>query len=116
MSTQILFPAGSAQIPSPKAAPASGEVLNDTAYGPIVVEGLRLSGIAIGDPIQVSHGKGPTVRVPSASATLFAKAAVVEIDSATDLAVADTLGSFDIGTAANAKTSGQTSVDVVLGG
>lgn len=114
MSTQVLYPAGSAQIPSPKDAPVSGEVLNDTAYGPIVVHGLHLAEINTGDPIEVTHGKGPTIEVPAASATTFAKNAEVEIVAATGLAVAATAGTFDIGVAAQAKTAGQTTVKVIL--
>lgn len=115
MSAKVLYPAGQAQIPSPKAAPVSGEIIDDTAYGPVVVHGLHLAGIASGDPIEVTHGKGPTVEVPAASATTFAKAAEVEIDESTGLAVAADGGDFDFGTAAAAKTAGQTSVKVVLG-
>lgn len=113
--TKILYPAGSAQIPSPKDAPASGEILNDTAYGPIVVQGLHLSDLKTGDPIWVTHGKGNTIEVPAASATTFAKAATVEFKNSTGLAVAAAAGDFDIGTAALAKTSGQNSVRVVMG-
>lgn len=115
MSAKVLYPAGCAQIPSPKAAPVSGEIINDTAYGPVVVQGLYHGEVAIGDPIEVSHGKGITVEVPSASATTFAKAAGVEVDDSTGLAVAADAGDYDFGVAARAKTAGQTSVNVVLG-
>ncbi|TWU15963.1 capsid cement protein [Allorhodopirellula heiligendammensis] len=113
--TKVLYPAGSAQIPSPKDAPKSGEMLSDSAYGPMVVEGLNLSDVKTGDPLWVSHGKGKTVEVPAASATTFAKAATIEFKNSTGLAVADAAGDFDIGKAAAAKTAGQTSVKIVMG-
>ncbi|MEP0344344.1 capsid cement protein [Rhodopirellula bahusiensis] len=115
MSAKILYPAGCAQIPSPKAKPKSGEIINDTAYGPVVVQGIYHGEVAIGDPIEVSHGKGITVEVPSASATTFAKPAEVEVVDASGLAVAADAGDFDFGVAAQQKTAGQTSVKVVLG-
>ncbi|MEM8910830.1 MAG: capsid cement protein [Planctomycetota bacterium] len=115
MATKVLYPAGCAQIPSPKDAPSSGEVLSHAAYGAVVVHGLRLTDVKVGDPIEVTHGKGPTVEMPSASATLFAEGDPVDHENATGYAVVDAAGDFSVGAAAAAKAAGQTAVKVVLG-
>lgn len=109
-----VFPAGEAQIPAPSANLTSGAVLNHAAYGPCVVEGL-LPNQTSGGLITIRHSKGPTIALPSASATTFAANAEVEWHDATDLAVAATAGTFDVGRAAFAKTSGQLEVLVILG-
>lgn len=100
---------GEAQIPAPSANIPSGKLINDTALGACVVQGLAAAN-ATGDPIAVVYAG--IIEVPAASATTFAKNANVQINSTTDLAVAS--GDFHIGKALEAKTSGQTSVRVVL--
>lgn len=111
--TKILYPPGCAQIPSPKNAPVSGEILVDTAYGPVVVQGLNASAIRSGDPIEVTHGKGTTIEVDSASGTTIAKAANVFLVNSTKLAAGT--GDVYLGRAALAKTAGQLVVRVVFG-
>ena len=109
-----VFPAHEAQIPAPSALLTSGDVISHATLGACIVEGL-LPGQAIGDPITVRHGKGPTIAVPSASATTFTAAASVEYDNETDVAVAAAGGDFAIGKALFAKTAGQTEVIVTIG-
>jgi len=110
MSTVIVGEYGKAQIPAPSANLPCGKFINDTALGACVVEGLNAAARASGDPITVTYAG--VVKVPSASATTFAKDANVQINTSTDLAVAS--GTFHIGRALFAKTSGQLEVYVVL--
>lgn len=116
MATRQLFPAGEAQIASPKAAPASGELILHAALGPVRVMGLNLADVAIGDYITVQHNKGPTIEVAKDSADTFAAAAVVDLDESAQLAVPDADAASDgqLGKALEAAGSGTTVVKVIL--
>lgn len=106
-------PAHEAQIPSPVAAPESGRTIVDSAYGPAVINGLNLADVAIGDPVTITHAKGPTVEYAAGSAATWSKAAAVHI-LADGITVAAS-GGTAIGVAAVAKTAGQTTALVIIG-
>lgn len=111
MTAKFRYQVGCAQIAAPSANIPSGKFINHAVLGACLVEGLSASNDS-GAPIHVRY-KG-IVEVPSASATTFTAGVTVEINSTTDLAVANAAGTFDIGRAVVAKTSGQTSVLVEL--
>lgn len=109
MTAIIQHAPGEAQIPAPSANLASGKVLIHATLGACVVEGVHAVR-AQGDPIHVRYAG--IALVPAASATTFAADANVQINTSTNLAV--TSGGTHIGRAVEAKTSGQTSVRVLL--
>lgn len=111
MGAKFLYEPGCAQIAAPSANIPSGKFINHAVLGACLVERLNANN-ASGEPIHVRY-KG-IVEVPAASGTTFSAGATVEINSSTDLAVANTAGTFDIGRAVVAKTSGQLSVLVEL--
>lgn len=111
MTVKIVDVYAKTTIPAPADDLESGDMFNDTALGACVVLGLNPNKVT-GEPIAVAY-RG-VVEVPSASGTTLAKAATVEYDATSKLAVADTAGDFDIGSAVVAKTSGQTVAQILL--
>ena len=110
--TEPIHCANEATIPATSATHKSGEVVVHPTYGSCVIKGLRLPTV-VGEPIAVSHSKGPTVRIPSASATTFAQNATVNYLAG--VGVASGGGGVTAGKAKAAKVSGQLFVDVVVG-
>ena len=111
MTAQLISEHGVAQIAAPSANIPSGQIFEHAVLGACLKEGLNSTN-ATGDPIGVRYAG--LAEVASASGTTFVAGVTVEIDEATQLAVANTAGDFDIGRCVVAKTSGQTSVLVEL--
>lgn len=109
MTAKYIHAPGEAQIAAPSANIPAGRILNDTALGACIKEGLNATN-ASGEPIHVRYVG--VVEIPSASGTTFAKNAVVQYANSTGLAVVT--GDFHVGRALEAKTSGQLSVRVIL--
>ncbi|MEO1527987.1 MAG: hypothetical protein AAFX06_21355 [Planctomycetota bacterium] len=112
MSVQNFKPAHECQIPSPVAAPASGQIIVDSVLGSCIVQGLKLSDVIVGTEITVRHSKGPSVVIDAPSSLVLAKNADVRIDAAGTSVVAS--GGTVIGKALFEKTAGQTKVYVLL--
>ena len=109
-------PANECQIPSPIAAPKPGQIISDSVLGACTVQGLKLSDVAIGTQITVSHSKGPTVIVDAPSSLVLAKNADVRVSSAGDTTGVELVatGGTVIGKALFAKASGTTKAYVLL--
>jgi predicted RecA/RadA family phage recombinase len=118
MQARLLYGAGGAVHLT--AAGAADTVIYNAGdvLAPALVDGKVCGVVSGSSPIRggerfAAYTKGAYALV-SASATTFAKAAAVEWNDSTNLAVAAAAGTFDVGGAIDAKVAGQTEVNVNL--
>lgn len=98
------------QVTTPSGGYNSGTILQAPSGRPGVIQGQRP--LEEGEPATLkTTGR---YEVSSASGTTFAAAATVGWDDTNNLAVAGGAGDFNIGVAARAKVSGETTVLVLF--